>query len=249
MDHIRIGFRLIGSSKIPISLSLTKYPHWLICGPSGSGKSYLVKYLIWHLLRLSMVELFVADFKNSGDYEYMDPDHLAVGMECIDMIRRFYKRYNEIKEANMEDRIILIFDEWAAYCLWAESCDKKMAKETKDMIAEILMMGRKLGSNGGGAYIWTVLQRPDAAYFGGSRENYFVKIIMKDVTKSIRMMLDLDEKDIPAEHMVMPGHGVCVMDNAIYAFIVPSYDNTAMEALLKAERERSRKQGPRCCHT
>ena len=243
MDRIKVGYRIAGNVLIPFYISLISNPHWLICGPSGSGKSYLLKYLFWSLLQLTELEIFCCDFKNSGDYSFLDADHLAVGMACTDMLSRFYKRYTEIKESNQPNRILLVFDEWAAYSMWVESYDKKVAKISRDQIAEVLMMGRKLGSNCGGAYIWTVLQRPDAVYFGSSRDNYFVKIIMKDVTKSIRTMLDLAEDDIPAEHIARPGHGVCILDDSIYPIVVPTYNAVAMDALLTAEREQSRQQG------
>ena len=191
---------------------------------------------------MNRLEIFCCDFKNSGDYTFMDTEHLAVGKDCLTMIQRFYEKYLTIKEQNLPERILLVFDEWAAYCIWLESYDKKLAKESKDQIAEILMMGRRLGSNGGGAFLWTVLQRPDAAYFGSSRDNYFVKIVMKDVTKSIRLMLDVEENDIPAEHIIKTGHGVCFLDDAIYAFVVPQYDVKAMDALLTAKLQRSRQQ-------
>ncbi len=240
---IKVGYRIVGNNTVPLTLSISILPHWLICGPSGSGKSYLLKFLFWSLFK-NAIEIHVCDYKCSGDYDgFMDTEHFAVGKDCIEMIERFYYRYKEIKEKNLPDKIMLVFDEWAAFCLWAEGVDKRGAKDMKDKISEILMMGRRLGSNGGGAYIWTVLQRPDAAFFGSSRENYFVKIVMKEITKSIRMMLDLEESDIPVEHIAVTGHGICVLENAIYPFVVPSYDPEAMNALLKAERERSRKQG------
>lgn len=242
MDRIKVGYRKAGSVLIPFYISLISNPHWLICGPSGSGKSYLLKYLFWSLLQLTELEIFCCDFKNSGDYSFLDADHLAVGMACTDMLSRFYKRYTEIKESNQPNRILLVFDEWAAYSMWVEGYDKKVAKISRDQIAEVLMMGRKLGSNCGGAYIWTVLQRPDAVYFGSSRDNYFVKIIMKDITKSIRTMLDLEEDDIPAEHVTRPGHGVCILDDSLYPIVVPTYDAAAMDTLLTAKRERSRQQ-------
>lgn len=160
------------------------------------------------------------------------------------MFNKFYERYLMIKNNNLSDKIILIFDEFASYSLFIEKYDRTIHKDSLNRMAEILMMGRVLGSNKGGAYIWTVLQRPDALYFGnGARDNYFVKICMKEVSKSIRTMLDINEDDIPSEHIQIPGHGICVVDDEIYPFIVPSYDIVAMDALLKAERKRSRKQG------
>ena len=85
-------------------------------------------------------------------------------------------------------------------------------------------------------YMWTVVQRPDAQFFGTARENYIVKIIMRDVTRSIRTMLELDEDDIPSEHVAKPGHGIIMIEDNVYAFIVPTYNEKAMNAMLKAKR-------------
>lgn len=241
MFQIKLGMQLVGNSLIPLSFQLSKEVHGLIVGESGSGKSYLVKYMFSSLLKYQdQIEIFCMDFKNSGDYEFMDSDHLSVGKDCIEMLDRFYRRYMEIKEKNLSEKIICVFDEYAAFITWLANYDKKIAKQAMDQVSEILMMGRRIGDNGG-AYMWTVLQRPDASYFGTARENYFIKIVMGNVSRSIRTMLEIDEDDIPKSHVAKTGHGIAIIGDEIHSFIVPRFDEKRMNAMLKAKRKRSLK--------
>ena len=235
---IKIGMRILGKNNLfPLIFDLKTHPHLIFNGPSGSGKSYCLKYVIFSLLKYqNEIEIYCCDFKNSGDYEFMDEGHLSVGIECLDMLNKIYERYEEIKEKNLSNIVLCIFDEYAAFITWLTNADKKQGKEIMDKVSEMLMMGRKLNKSGGGAYMWTVLQRPDATYFGTARENYFVKIIMRDVTRSIRTMLEIDEEEIPSEHIAKPGHGIAMIDDEIYAFIVPTYNEQQMNAMLKAKR-------------
>lgn len=201
------------------------------------GKSFLTKYLIWGVKRCP-VTLYIADFKNSGDYDSIVSDnYYATGSKCTELMDAFYERYTYIKENNLPEKILLLFDEWAAFCLWLEQQDKKLSKKYVDMLSEILMMGRKLGSSSGGAWIWCVLQRPDAIYFGSARSNFFVNIVMKDINKGIRNMLDIEKDEIPPNYVAKTGHGIIVLQGSeLIPFIAPTYDENKMTKLLQAKR-------------
>ena len=235
---IKIGYRIITGRKIPVIFDLAQLPMVLITGITGSGKTILLKYIFASLLKYQdSLDVFCLDFKNSGAYEFMDKDHLAVGKDCVGMLERIYNRYLEIKENNLSDVVLCVFDEYAAFVTWLTSYDKALAKKAVDQLQEILMMGRRINRNNGGAYMITVLQRPDSAYFGSARDNYLVKIVMKDVTRSIRTMLEIDEEDIPCEHIAQTGHGIMIADDSVTAFIVPVFDEAKMDSMLAAKRE------------
>lgn len=239
MYQIKVGLRIIGQNTLaPLSFDLSRFCHVMITGSSGSGKSYALKYIFSSLLKYQKsLNIYCLDFKNSGFYSsWMDAEHMSTGKSCIDMLELIYNKYIEIKENNLPEIIVCICDEYAAMVTWAINYDKKLGKKIMDMTSEMLMMGRCLNSNNGGVYIWTVLQRPDAAYFGSSRDNYFVKIIMGEVTRSIRTMLEIEEDSIPTEHIAKRGHGVMIIDDSVYAFIVPTYNMVQMDAMLKAKR-------------
>lgn len=236
---IKIGYRILGTLNIALTVDLEKNPHWLICGDSGSGKSYLLRYIFYSLKQIRKPDcLYIADFKNSGDYDgFVPEENYAAGPDCVELVNRYYERYQEIKENNLSDKILLVFDEWAGFCIWSEGYDKKISKQAKDQMSEILMMGRKLGSNGGSAGVFTVLQRPDSVYFANSRNQYFIQIVMRDVNKSIRTMLEIDQEDIPTEHKAIPGHGILLESGKDpIAFIVPTYDEQGLTDLLKAKQ-------------
>ena len=237
MFPIKIGMKVVGNNLLPMVFDLTRNCHVLICGRSGTGKSYALKLIFRSLLDYQdRIDIFCLDFKNSGDYSFMDPPHLSYGKQCVEMLNDIYERFVEIKEKNLPTRILVCFDEYAAFLHFLNGVDKKLGKKAMDQVSEILMMGRRLNQNGGAVYMWTVLQRPDAEYFGNSRENYMVKIVMCDITRSIRTMLEIDEAVIPKEHVAKPGHGIVVVDDQVYAFVVPVYDEAKMTAMLKAKR-------------
>ncbi len=234
---INIGYRVVGRTLIKIVFNLLQYPHLLIVGNSGSGKSYTLKLAFNSLLDYQdILDIYCADFKNSGDYEFMDSDHLAVGKECTNLFDTVYNRFIDIRDNNLPDIVVFVFDEWAAYCNMIQNTDKKLYTSIMNRFAEMLMMGRRLGSNGGAVCIWTVLQRPDSYMFNGCRENYFIEIVMKDVTKAIRTMLDIDEDEIPSDYTPRTGHGIMLIDDNIYSLVIPTYDMARMNAMLKAKR-------------
>lgn len=239
---IKVGYRIIGSAYVPVVIDLFKNGHWLIVGDSGSGKSVLTTYLLNSLLNIENLILYVADFKASGDYDCIS-EHYATFTDCIKLVDDFYEHFQRIKKHKTGEHILLIFDEYASCCLSIQ--DKKVLTKLQNQISEILMQGRCL-PGGGSAFTWQILQRPDAEYFShGSRQNYFVTIVMKEIGKSTRLMLDIDEDDIPAEHIAETGHGIIVQTGKpIYAFIVPfvNLDALRMHLQYKAEQLSAKRQ-------
>lgn len=234
---VKVGYQLIGTLKVPLVVELLAKPMWLICGESGSGKSVLTQYLINSLLEYSELELYVADFKASGDYDGLS-EHYATFGDCIELVDEFYQRFQKIKQERTGEKILLLFDEYASAVIWANGQNKELGKRLQNQISEILMQGRSL-PNGGAAWLWTILQRPDAEFYAhGSRLNYFVTIIMKDVSKSLRQMLDISEDEIPAEHRADVGHGIILQSGKPpTAFIVPQLDLSALRRLLKRKAD------------
>ena len=79
----------------------------------------------------------------------------------------------------------LIIDEWGSFLL---SLDKKTAEQAKTRLAELLMLGR--------AYRFFPIigiQRPDAAYFAGARDNFQYCLALGNLSREGRRMLFLGE--------------------------------------------------------
>ena len=58
---------------------------------------------------------------------------------------------------------------------------------------------------------------------------------MGNISRSVRTMLEINEDDIPSEHVAKTGHGVVIIDDKVCAFIVPTYNEQLMNAMLKAK--------------
>lgn len=157
-----------------ISYRLSKTPHSLIVGGTGSGKSFFILGKIVSYLSLTpQAELYIVDPKKADlsllrfiegmeDRVVTEPNQIAKMLrEVVEIMEDRYKSYfNDISAFGNDytdfglPPIILIFDEYAAFL---SSVDKKLAKEVEDYIFTIVMKGRQAGVT-----IEILLQRPSA---------------------------------------------------------------------------------------
>lgn len=185
--------------KIPITVDVSRNLHWLICGNSGSGKSYLALILIRNLVteyRKDIV-LTVIDFKNSDDYLFLkEYSRYYTGEESAKGLERFYEEYLKIKEGKIADNClrILIFDEWAGFQIWETHQNKKQAEKYKSYLLEILLLGRSMLCGA-----WVIMQRNDAKYIEG-RDQMFVTIALGKMSREMKQMImqgeDLEQRDV-----------------------------------------------------
>ena len=157
-----------------ISYKLSKTPHSLIVGGTGSGKSFFILGKIVSYLSLTpQAELYIIDPKKADlsllrfiegmqDRVVTEPNQIAKMLrELVEIMEDRYTTYfNDISAFGKDytdfglPPIILIFDEYAAFL---SSVDKKLAKEVEDYIFTIVMKGRQAGVT-----IEILLQRPSA---------------------------------------------------------------------------------------
>lgn len=229
---VRVGFEKIDNAgEIRLEVNIKTACHWIICGGSGSGKSYFILYALNSILN-SRISLYLADFKGSGDYIGLSDKYAEFG-EITAFIDEFYSRYTEIKENQTGEHIMLIFDEYAGYLVWLEGHDKKKAAEIKNKISEILMLGREL-PGGGSAWVWIVCQRADSTYFShGARDNFMVSVGMGRLSKESKAMLFPGE-DFPLLYSPETGCGVILEDGKpMRIFRVPRFDKNRLKLLLQ----------------
>ena len=74
MRMIKAGYLTEAGLFAPLSIDLDRFPHWLIAGRSGSGKSVLLLYALNSLLSFQL-QLFLADPKGSGDFRGITPNY------------------------------------------------------------------------------------------------------------------------------------------------------------------------------
>lgn len=157
-----------------ISYKLSKTPHSLIVGGTGSGKSFFILGKIVSYLSLTpQAELYIIDPKKADlsllrfieDMEgrvVTEPNQIAKMLrEVVEIMEDRYKTYfNDISAFGKDyvdfglPPIILIFDEFSAFI---HSVDKKLSKEVLDYIFTIVMKGRQAG-----VIVEILMQRPSA---------------------------------------------------------------------------------------
>ena len=232
MEYIKVGFTLISGVIVPVRISLHNHISWLVCGPSSSGKSLLSLYILNQLQQYA-TDIFVADFKNTKDYEGVTLNY-GIGAECVTLFQEYYERYQAIKAGIEKGRIWFVWDEMAGNLIWLEGQDKKLAQNIKNKMGEILMMGSELA--GGSAGIISILQRPDASnYSNGSRDNYHVKLLLGASSIESRKMMGFLSDEIPEDFKAGVGKGLLMTDEKPFpvAFTVPQIDKNRMIKLLQ----------------
>lgn len=156
-----------------ISYRLSKTPHSLIVGGTGSGKSFFILGKIVSYLSLTpQAELYIVDPKKADlsllrfvegmeDRVATEPNQIAKMLrEVVEIMEDRYKTYfNDISAFGKDytdfglPPIILIFDEFSAFI---HSVDKKLSKEVLDYVFSVVMKGRQSG-----VIIEILMQRPD----------------------------------------------------------------------------------------
>lgn len=205
-------------TSITTDISTNTNSHILICGMSGSGKSYLTNQLF---SRLGMCggKVYFADYKQDNSFEHLrDCARYFPYDKTLEALDEVYEILNNRQSGvdTSREPITLIWDEYVANVLALLSTDKKRAEIVMRKVSEILMLGRSLAVR-----LVCSCQRPDAVVFPtGSRLNYGVIIIVGAAIKSIYEML------IPKEYIEQIGNrqfkvgeGVVLLQGAKMHFI------------------------------
>lgn len=208
--------------KVPISIDLSPKTnsHILLCGMSGSGKSYLEQQI---LCRLALVEpdseVFFADYKQDDAFAYLRGCPRYYGykdtLQALDIVHgRLLARQSG--EDTSRNPVTLIWDEYMAQALSLISEDKKAAAVVMNKVSEILMLGRSLGP----IRLIVSCQRADALAFpAGSRLNYGCIVVVGSYMRSIYEMLLPDFMDEVKGRQFGRGEGVALFQGSELHFI------------------------------
>lgn len=212
----------MGYSKLNIPME--SHPHALITGSSGSGKSYALLYLLGTLMReAENIVLYVLDFKNSEDFEFMAGyRYYFAGDDCYEGLMEYYERFTaRRKSRDSKKRMLLIYDEYPSSIFYFTGIDKrektKKATDISSAIAEILMLGRGLNIG-----IWIVTQRADASLFAnGSRDSFMVILGLGRMSKEQKGMIFAGE-EVP-NRVYQRGEGCLLADgHPLYEVKIPA---------------------------
>lgn len=215
------------SEKNPITTDISPNinSHILLCGMSGSGKSFLTNQIFARLCKFGG-KVYFADYKQDDSFKHLRgcPRYYPYDktIEALDEVYEILQNRQSGTDISREP-VTLIWDEYVANILSLLSIEKKKAETVMRKVSEILMLGRSLSVR-----LTCSCQRSDAAVFPtGSRLNYGVIIIVGAAIKSIYEML------IPKEYIEQIGNrqfkvgeGVVLLQGAEMHFIkVPIVKN------------------------
>lgn len=148
-------------------------PHGLISGGTGSGKSYLLLYLL-HQFELMNAETIVIDPKMSDLMEYRQ--YLKHGVkgesteEILVTLRQVHqelivRQKRKLETGQIERPFFLLFDEYPAFLA---SLDRKEKAEVEQILKQIILKGRALR-----VFVIIAMQRADASILAAEVRDQF----------------------------------------------------------------------------
>lgn len=165
---------------IPFTWDYKIYPHALIIGATGTGKTTALKRLVLSLIEENaQCEIYLASFKHKDDdFPFLtESNHFASYSRCREIFDTFFNRYLERVNGNDSYRfpLRLVFDEWAGFIL---AQPKNEQDELLRRLGLVLMTGRSVG-----VQVVIAMQRPDALFFKyGARDNFGLTISLGNLT-------------------------------------------------------------------
>lgn len=199
-----IKFIKSSSDKTVVIDKLLSIPitHTLVCGSTGSGKSYFIYLLIIYMhINNKRYELYFADPKISGVFvigNRINNSKTAGTIDSIIELLRSYhcmleKRKNLMKKKLSKSKKIdasafdfklkshvLIFDEYLAFSKALSNYDKRTRDEVNSILSDIVLMGRQCGF-----YIIIIMQSSHASDLSAQiRDNLIFKVVLGQAERS-----------------------------------------------------------------
>lgn len=180
------------SEKVPVSIdaSIKNNSQTLICGMSGSGKSYFINQYFARICLHGGGDsvVYFAYFKQDDSFSHLRecPRYYPYD-KTINALEEVYEimHKRQCGEDISRHFVTLVWDEYMANILALLGSDKKKAESVMHKVSEILMLGRSLAVR-----LVIACQRPDSLAFPtGSRLNFGVIIIVGATLESIYSML------------------------------------------------------------
>jgi len=206
--------------------SPTEPPHWLVVGPSGTGKTIFSGMLAARVaLHVPKAKMWIASYKDDDFFQFcrgVKEARYHYFNDSVEAIREFYTTL-EARLGGDPDRSfrLLWIDELAAMVTGLE---KKRSEFVKNAVASILQTGRSLNCQ-----LLVSVQRADSTYFNnGARENFGnVVFLGPNITKEAAGMFGIDRAALPpvtgrAGYYIINGNG-----DAIRPIQVPIVRNTS----------------------
>ncbi len=176
--------------------SPTDPPHWLVIGPSGTGKTIFSASLAARVaLHVPDSKIWIATYK---DDDFFQPYHGIHGVryryfnDSVEAIQEFHAVLEARLGGDLDRSFCLLYaDELAAMVTGLSRAESTFVK---DAVASILQTGRSLNCQ-----ILVSVQRADSIYFNnGARENFGnVVFLGPNITKEAAGMFGIDRATLP----------------------------------------------------
>jgi len=216
--------------KVPITINISPQENSqvILCGMSGSGKSFLEQQLFYRFVLAEQErdgEYFFADYKGDFSFDYLKScPKFYTYKDTLTALETVHGRLlaRQSGEDTSRNPVTLIWDEYMAYMLNRAGTDKKAAAVEMGKVSEILLLGRSMSVR-----IVISCQRPDALAFpAGSRLNYGVVVVLGAAVRSIYEMLLPDFMEEVKGRRFGRGEGVVLLQGSELHFLkVPTVSN------------------------
>lgn len=164
------------------SISVRHLINLLVIGATGTGKTVSIKATMAKLAKYQPGSVFwVLDFKCLDFKAYTHFPHYYAYTDCAQGLEDYYAAFQAAQASGVAGAPqYLVIDEWGSFI----NRMGKKAEHYKEILADLLAVGR--------AYRFVPIigiQRPDAGYFDGARDNFLVRLALGNLSAEGRRMV------------------------------------------------------------
>jgi hypothetical protein len=195
---------------------------WLVFGASNSGKSVLVKTIVGRCASIPGARVTICDGK-AFDYRFLrnvDGARYFEHVDCSRGLHEFFREFTErMTDADAESYSprIIVLEEWSSFLrtLEADKETQKVAKQAMSELFSITSQGRAYNT-----HALVSLQRPDASFLSGFRENLTTTVGLGRISPEAARMVGFNEYAAFNNEFCNQGQGWLLDDTGKFAQII-----------------------------